>query len=383
MEKKYKLQRPTGQEQTVRVTACRAKTGENPFVVSGDFEPSPPGPPRKRHNRMIALLSVGLVMAFLLSLKIGRVPISLEDLSHILFSWTTGQPLEAALEGKGMVFLLVRLPRSLLALLMGMGLSVSGAVYQGLFRNPLVSPDILGVSAGATFGAALALILPGTSFALIHVLAFSFGLAAVSLALGLSRLVAVRPLLMLVLAGIVVSSLFNSAITLMKYLADPYNELPAIVFWIMGSVSRAEWRDLQTAFPLVGLCIVIISLMRYRLNVLSLGDLQTKAIGLNPALYRTLFIALSSVLVAVSVSTCGQIGWIGLVIPHIARTLTGPNHEVMIPVTVLVGGIFMVLADTLARTLTMAELPISVITSFIGAPLFAYLLYQNRGSGWS
>ena len=317
--------------------------------------------PRTKYCRLMVFLILLLILAFVVSLGIGRIPISMAEVLRIFTSWVSQQPPDPQLSGKAMVFTLVRLPRCLLAVLMGMGLSVSGAVYQGLFRNPLVSPDILGVSAGATFGAALGLLLPGSSFVMIQLLAFVFGLAAVSMALAIARVVAVKPVLVLVLAGLVVLSVFNSSITLLKFLSDPYNELPAIVFWIMGSVSRAEWKDLYTALPLVCGGLIIVGLLRYKLNVLSLGDLQTKSIGLNPSVYRILFIAVSSVMVAVSVSTCGQICWIGLVIPHIARTLVGPNHEIMIPVTALIGGIFLLLADTLARTLTMAELPISVV----------------------
>ncbi len=334
-------------------------------------------------RRLTAILTLILGLMFILSLGIGRVHISMAELCRILFSWVSHQQVDPELSGKAMVFTLVRLPRCVMAVLLGMGLSVSGAVYQGLFRNPLVSPDILGVSAGATFGAALGLLLPGGSFVMIQILAFVFGLAAVSMALLIARVVAVKPVLVLVLAGLVVLSVFNSSITLLKFLSDPYNELPAIVFWIMGSISRAEWKDIYTAAPLICGALSIVFLLRYRLNVLSLGDLQTKSIGLNPGLYRMLFITVSSVMVAVSVSTCGQICWVGLVIPHIARTLVGPNHEIMIPMTALLGGIFLVLADTLARTLTMAELPISVVTAFSGAPIFAYLLYRNRGSGWT
>ena len=339
--------------------------------------------PRTKYCRLMVFLILLLILAFVVSLGIGRIPISMAEVLRIFTSWVSQQPPDPQLSGKAMVFTLVRLPRCLLAVLLGMGLSVSGAVYQGLFRNPLVSPDILGVSAGATFGAALGLLLPGSSFVMIQLLAFVFGLAAVSMALAIARVVAVKPVLVLVLAGLVVLSVFNSSITLLKFLSDPYNELPAIVFWIMGSVSRAEWKDLYTALPLVCGGLIIVGLLRYKLNVLSLGDLQTKSIGLNPGVYRILLIAVSSVMVAVSVSTCGQICWIGLVIPHIARTLVGPNHEIMIPVTALIGGIFLLLADTLARTLTMAELPISVVTAFSGAPIFAYLLYRNRGSGWA
>lgn len=339
--------------------------------------------PRTKYRGVMTVLILLLILAFFVSLGIGRIPISAGEVLRISISWLSQEPPDPQLSGKAMVFTLVRLPRCLLAVLMGMGLSVSGAVYQGLFRNPLVSPDILGVSAGATFGAALGLLMPGSSFVTVQLLAFVFGLAAVSMALGIAKAVAVKPVLVLVLAGLVVLSVFNSSITLLKFFSDPYNELPAIVFWIMGSISRAEWKDLYAAVPLICGGLIIVGVLRYKLNVLSLGDIQTKSIGLNPGLYRILFIAVSSVMVAVSVSICGQICWIGLVIPHIARTLVGPNHEIMIPVTALIGGIFLLLADTLARTLTMAELPISVVTAFSGAPIFAYLLYRNRGSGWT
>lgn len=332
--------------------------------------------------RLKAGLAATLVVVLVISLWIGWFPIAPGELGGIVRAWLGGGTGEA-MESKALVFGLVRIPRALGTVLVGMGLSAAGAVYQGLFRNPLVSPDILGVSAGATFGAALGLIIAGTSWLTIQSLAFFFGLAAVGMALLIARLVAVRPMLVLVLAGLVVLSIFNSSLTLLKYLSDPYNELPAIVFWIMGSMSRTQWSDLRVVAPIIGGSLLMIHIMRYRLNVLSLGDLQARSLGLNPTFYRLLFIFFSSVIVSVSVATCGQVCWVGLVMPHIARTLVGPNHEDMLPVAVLLGGIFLLLADTAARSLTMSELPISVITAFIGAPLFAYLLYRNRGSGWS
>ena len=324
----------------------------------------------------------GLVILFILSLHTGRLDISSEEIRSILWSSCTGTPLDSELISKSLVFFQVRLPRCILAILVGMGLSASGAVYQALFRNPLVSPDILGVAAGCTFGAALGLILPGSSFLLVRVLSFAFGLAAVFSALGIAKAVGVKPILILVLAGLVVTSFFNAFVMILKYMADPYNQLPAIVFWTMGSFSRATWKDVHTLIPLVGLGLMVITLLRYRLNVLSLGDVQAKSLGINPTFYRITLIMLSSLIVALSVATCGQICWIGLVIPHIARTLVGPNHKRMIPVTITLGGLFMLLCDDLARTLTAAELPISIITALIGAPLFAFLLYKNRGSGW-
>lgn len=338
-----------------------------------------PGP---RPGRLKTGLALGLAGLLVLSLWIGWVPIAPSELGDIVRAWF-GSETGEALNSKALVFGLVRIPRALVTVLVGMGLAAAGAVYQGLFRNPLVSPDILGVSAGATFGAALGLSVAGTGWLAIQSLSFCFGLAAVGMALLIARLVAVRPMLVLVLAGLVVLSVFNSSLTLLKYLADPYNELPAIVFWIMGSMSRAQWSDLGLMAPVIGGSLLMIHLMRYKLNVLSLGDLQARSLGLNPTVYRLIFIFFSSITVSVSVAICGQVCWVGLVIPHIARTLVGPNHEQMLPVAMLLGGIFLLLADTAARSLTMAELPISVVTAFVGAPLFAYLLYRNRGSGWS
>ncbi|GAU07399.1 FecCD family ABC transporter permease [Desulfoplanes formicivorans] len=324
----------------------------------------------------------GLMLLTIISLHTGRLDISSSEIRTIVWAALTGTPVDNALLSKSLVFFQVRLPRCILAILVGMGLSASGAVYQALFRNPLVSPDILGVAAGCTFGAALALILPGSSFALVRVLAFIFGLTAVFSALGIARAVGVKPILILVLAGLVVTSFFNAFVMILKYMADPYNQLPAIVFWTMGSFSRAAWKDVNTLIPLVGLGLILITLLRYRLNVLSLGDVQAKSLGLNPKAYRILLIVISSLIVALAVATCGQVCWVGLVIPHIARTLVGPNHKKMLPVTITLGGLFMLLADDIARSVTTAELPISIVTSLIGAPLFAFLLYKNRGSGW-
>nr|WP_280712763.1 iron ABC transporter permease [Desulfobaculum xiamenense] len=320
---------------------------------------------------------------FAASLWVGRVDISPAELPMAWDAFRGVEGADPALRVKALAFFLVRLPRCIMAALVGAGLAVSGAAYQGLFRNPLVSPDILGVSAGATFGAALGLVLPGTAFGSIQTLAFVFGMLAVGLAVSIARAVAVKPVLVLVLAGLVVLSVFNAGITLLKYVADPYNELPAIIFWIMGSMSRASWHELTVALPVIGVGIALILGLRYRLNVLSLGDMQARSLGVTPGPWRLLFLATGSMIVAVSVATCGQVCWVGLVIPHIARTLVGPNHGRMLPVAAVAGAVFLLLADTAARSITTAEMPISVVTAFTGAPLFAYLLYRNRGSGWS
>jgi len=331
---------------------------------------------------MTVILTILLAGLFFVSLMVGRLDIGWKEIRTFVCASLFGTPVAPELSSKALVFTLIRFPRCLLAVFVGMGLSISGAVYQGLFRNPLVSPDILGVSAGCTFGAALGLILPGNSFMIVRILSFAFGLTAVCLAVGIARMIAVRPILVLVLAGLVATSVFSALLMVLKYMADPYNDLPAIVFWIMGSLNRVEWNDLYIIMPVVGAGLFLIHVLRYRLNVLSLGDLQARSLGMNPTLYRVIFIMISSLMVAVTVSTCGQVCWIGLVIPHIARTLVGPNHSNMIPVTMLLGGIFLLAADMLARSITAAELPVSIITALTGAPLFVYLLYKNRGSGW-
>ena len=332
------------------------------------------------NQKTIWILGSLLVLLFFLSLFTGQMHISFADAAGWIRGWIAQGSL--APSPKSLVFFDVRLPRSLTAVLGGTGLAVSGAVYQGLFRNPLVSPDILGVSAGCAFGAALGLILPGSPFGIVRALSFAFGLSAVGLAAGIARAVAVRPVLVLILAGLVVTSMFNALLMVLKYTADPYSQLPAIVFWVMGSMHRCSWADVRLIAPVILMGLTLVHLLRFKLNILSLGEVQATSLGLNPRRYRIFFISISSLMVAVIVSACGQIGWIGLVIPHMARTLSGPDHRVMIPVTALMGGAFLLAADLAARSLTAAELPVSILTAMAGGPLFAYLLYQNRARGW-
>jgi len=294
----------------------------------------------------------------------------------------SGRAVAPELISKQLVFCWIRLPRCLMAIIVGMGLSVSGAVYQALFRNPLVSPDILGVAAGCTFGAALGLILPGHNFSLVPLFAFAFGLLAVAMTVGIARLISVKPVIVLVLAGMVILSFFNALLMVLKYFSDPYDELPSIVFWIMGSLSRVTWHDLILITPVVGGGLIFFMLMRFRLNILSLGDIPAKSLGLNPARFRLILIVLSSFIVALTVAGCGQICWIGLIVPHMARTLFGPDHKRMLPATALLGAIFLLAADGLARSVSGTEIPVGIITALTGAPIFALLLYKNRGSGW-
>jgi len=330
----------------------------------------------------VFILVLLFVLLFFASLMMGRLEISFTELTTIISNKITGDIIPEVLMAKYLGFWWVRLPRCIMAVIIGTGLAVSGAVYQALFRNPLVSPNILGVSSGCTLGAALGLILPGDYFAIVHILAFCFGILAVSMTIGIARLIAIKPVLILVLSGMVVLSLFNALLMIVKYFADPFDELPSIIFWIMGSLSRVTWQDVYITLPFTLVGIILFMLLRFRLNILSLGDLHAKSLGMNPSLFRFILIVTSSFIVAMSVATCGQISWIGLIIPHMARTIVGPEHEKMIPVTALLGAIFMLGADGLARSVSTAEIPVGIITALVGAPIFGFLLYKNRGSGW-
>ena len=331
-------------------------------------------------HHWLLVLSVGLLLSLFLAFFIGQVPVTPADIFRSVYYTASGIPLPEDLSAKMITFIYVRLPRCLLAVLGGMTLAVAGAVYQGLFRNPIVSPNILGLTAGCTFGATLGLLLPGTGW--VWILSFFFGLLAVGMVLFLARFVKTHPILVLVLLGLVVSAVFDALVMIMKFLADPYNDLPAIVFWTMGSTAKGTWNDLKIVIPIVSIALVFFYVVRYRLNVLSLGDLQAKTLGLRPGIHRFFYIVISSLMVAMITATCGQIGWVGLIIPHIARTWVGPNHEKVIPTCIFVGGLFLLWTDTVARSLFPMEIPLGIVTALVGAPLFAFLLYKNRDSGW-
>jgi len=270
----------------------------------------------------------------------------------------------------------IRLPRVLFAFFVGAGLSVAGSAYQAMFKNPLVSPDILGVSGGAAFGAALA-ILVFNHFYFVQIFAFVFGLIAVYMAYFLAKLKYDLPILNLVISGIIVGSFFSALLGIIKYLADPNNQLPQIVFWLMGSfanVSFSAWG----AFVIIALCVLLLYLLRWQLNIVAFGDDEAKSLGLNITLLRKLIILLSSLITAASVAIVGIIGWVGLVIPHISRLLVGSDNKKVIPTSIFVGGIFMVLMDDLARSLISGEIPIGILTSLIGAPFFAWLYKTQK-----
>lgn len=328
----------------------------------------------------IAVLALVLVVLCVGALAVGRYQVSFTDVVRILLDRVF--PLHHTWSGSQRnVVLLVRLPRILLAALVGAGLSVSGAALQATFRNPLVSPQIIGVSYGASFGGALALLL-GLGSAYLVGGAFAFGVAALLVVFLVTATRGPVPVLMIVLAGVVTGSFFNALVSLITYIANPYDQLPAIVFWLLGSVATATYAKVGVAVvPILGGAAVVL-LLRWRINVLSLGDDDANALGMHPAPVRWTLLAAVALVVAGSVAVSGVIGWVGLVVPHVARMWVGPDHRVLVPVSLLMGASYLVLIDTLARTLTAAEIPLGVLTAMIGAPVFFVLLRRTKGRVW-
>jgi len=320
------------------------------------------------------------ILVLLISICLGRYAISSETGFNILISRIL--PIEPTWTGiEESVVLQIRLPRVLLAMLVGSGLAVAGASFQGLFRNPLVSPDILGVSAGAGFGACLGMLISGGTIA-IQSLAFGFGILAVVGAYMVGRLKTGTSLLMLVLAGVIIGGLFSALIGLIKYVADPEEQLPTIVYWLMGSMAGASYKDLLWGAPPILIGSSILLLLRWRINILSLGEEEAQSLGINTRWLRWVIIMAATVITATAVSLCGIVGWIGLVIPHIGRMLVGPNHKVLLPACVSIGAFSLLIIDDVARAATAAEIPLSILTAIIGAPFFAFLL-RRTGGRWS
>jgi iron complex transport system permease protein len=325
---------------------------------------------------LVVLLLLLLVAVSLFSFTVGRYAISVADLTGYLF---TGECADGQIP---ILLVQVRMPRILGAILVGGALSVSGAAYQGLFRNPVVSPDMLGVSSGAGFGAALA-ILMSMSITGIQVMAFSTGLFAVFLALFAGRMASGHDrVLMLVLSGMITGALFSALIALMKYLADSESKLPDITFWLMGSLSEVSMNELKAVMPVVLLALIPLQLSSWKLNVLSLGEEEACTLGLNTQRMRLTVIGCASLLTASVVSVAGLIGWVGLIVPHLARFLVGPNNRLLLPASFLIGSSFLLLVDDLSRSLSPLEIPLGVLTSLIGAPVFFGILRLSSKQAW-
>ena len=327
------------------------------------------------HTPIIALAVAVLLLAFC-ALLIGPYPLSLRDSLRLLALYLSGQPGDGS--PAEIVLFAIRIPRITAALLVGGALAAAGACYQSLFRNPLVSPDILGVSAGAGLGAVLGIFL-SLPVAAIQLMGFAGGLAAVALVGVVATAVRTGDrTLVLVLAGVVVGALTGAATSLLKVLADPYDQLPAITFWLLGSLAGVKTDDILPAAPVVLLGLVPLVLMRWRINVLSLGDEEARALGIEAARLRLAVILAATLITASVVAVAGVVGWVGLVIPHIARMITGPGFGRLLPVAVLLGAGYLLLVDTLARTISNVEVPLGILTAVVGAPFFLWLLAKGR-----
>ena len=336
-------------------------------------------PVGRRPAVAVALAAAALATACCLALAAGRFPVSVGQVLQVLAAEVTGaEPVD---ETSRNVVLLVRLPRILLAVLVGGGLAVSGAALQAVFHNPLVSPQIIGVSSGASFGGALALFL-GLGAGLLVGLAFAFGLVALGVVYAIARGEEGSPMLVVVLAGVVTGAFFSALVSLLTYLADPYNQLPAIVFWLLGSLASATFAKVALASVPVLAGFTALILLRWRINVLSLGDDDAAAVGLRPAPTRWAVLCAVTLIVAGAVAVSGVVSWVGLVVPHIVRMWVGPDHRVLLPVSFLVGGVYLLVMDTAARTLTAGEVPLGVLTALVGAPVFFVLLRRSRRRVW-
>ncbi len=334
----------------------------------------------KNYRATLLLLFVLALAVGFGSLFLGRYPIPVSTMVRALASRVLPivRDWEPTVET---VIFNIRVPRVILAMFVGAGLSISGTAFQGMFQNPLVSPDILGVTAGGGFGAALAILLSGKP-AVIQLSAIVFGMMAVVLTYLISRVYKTTPTLMLVLSGMVVGSIFSALLSLAKYAADPRDKLPAIVFWLMGSLATVSRSDVVSTCPPVLAGITALLLVRWRINLLSMGDTEARALGVNTESLKAIIIVAATVITACSVSVCGVIGWVGLVIPHIGRMLVGPDHKVLLPASLALGALYLTIIDDLARSLMGAEIPLGILTAIIGAPFFAYMLRRTKG-GWN
>lgn len=321
-----------------------------------------------------------LVLVVLVAVSAGKYPISVGEIVRVLWSRAIGEPsgLDPNIDT---IIWNVRLPRVFCGLLVGAALAVAGAVYQGLFRNPLVSPDILGVSAGASLGAVTGIFLALPVLA-IQALAFGGGLGAVALVYFIGAMVRGRdPVLFLVLAGVAVGALLGACISLLKVLADPYNQLPAITFWLLGSLASINAGDMVSILPAMVLGLVPMVLLRWRMNLMTLDDEEARALGVETGKMRLVLVSAATLMTAAAVSVSGIIGWVGLIMPHIARSLVGPDFRKLLPVSLMLGGGYLVAVDTAARMIAEIEIPLGILTAAIGAPFFLWLLASGR-KGW-
>ncbi|MDD2789369.1 MAG: iron ABC transporter permease [Sulfurimonas sp.] len=336
----------------------------------------------KTQGKMLFIATLLLVGVALFMLLWGQYPIdmaSFYEYLHFKFVGTSSlEPETLSLINN--IILDIRLPRILLAILIGAALATSGAVFQAMFVNPLVSPGILGVLAGASFGAACGMLI-SDNWLVVQIMAFIFGFIAVALALMIGSMVSnTRSSVILVLGGVISGSLFTSLLSVIKYVADPYSTLPTIVYWLMGSLSMAQLHEvLAVSIPILLSIAGMIFMSKY-FDLLSLGDEEAKALGINVKMIRIIAILLATLASSLAVVMAGIIGWVGLIIPHIIRMLVGPSHRLLVPLSALAGAIFLLLADAISRLAMSVEIPIGILTSLIGIPIFIFVLKKARAA---
>ncbi|MCR2042976.1 FecCD family ABC transporter permease [Anaerosalibacter massiliensis] len=317
-----------------------------------------------------------LIFLTIISMSIGRYPINAKDIFLYLIGRKNLPPEVVTILFK------VRLSRILSALLIGSSLALSGAAYQGMFKNPLVSPDILGASTGASFGACLGMLFSWNIF-FIQISSFIFGLIAVFITYVLSERVKDGDnILILVLSGVMINTLFSSFVSLIKFIADPYNKLPSITFWLMGSLASVDYKDVLFLIIPILIGIITICLLKWKLNILSLGDEEAKTLGINTKKIRLIAIMASTLMTSATVAIGGNIGWIGLIIPHLARAIVGPDYRYLTSMSIIMGGIFLIFIDDLARIVGGLEIPIGILNSIVGVPFYIYILINYRRD-WS
>ena len=329
----------------------------------------------------LAIATTVLLVGLLLAFTVGRYPVSVADLLSVLFAKIGGRTADVSGAVQSVV-LQVRGPRVLAAVLVGAALAVAGTAFQGLFRNPLVSPDILGASSGAALGAVIGIFF-SLGVVAIQALAFAGGLLAVAAVYVIGSAVRARdPILVLVLTGVVVGALLGAGVGLVKYLADPYNQLPAMTFWLLGSLAAANVTDLLPLFGPVAIGTAILIALRWRMNVMSLPEEEARSLGIATGPLRVAIVAAATLTTSASVATAGIIGWVGLVVPHLARSLVGPDFARLLPTAAILGGGYLLLIDTLARTAAEVEIPLGILTAVVGTPFFIWLLASMQKT-WS
>lgn len=327
-------------------------------------------------TRFVVLVMIPLCIMFI-SLFVGRYPMTIVEVINALFrpGLASNNPMHVN------VIWELRLPRAILGALVGGSLAISGCTLQGLFKNPLVDTGILGVNAGAGFGAALAIVLFNNVY-MTNISAFIFAVSAVLLSYWCSKIYGRSSNIMLVLGGVVVSSIFVALLSFVKYIADPFDELPSIIFWLMGSISRADYNEIKIAIIPIGVGIVGLLLLRWRINIISIGEREAHTLGVNVRGLRVYLVLCSTLVAATSVCVSGTIGWIGLVIPHVSRMLVGNDNNILLPTSLSLGAGFLILVDILGRSITSAELPLNILTALIGGPFYIFLLKKTRGGAW-